>query len=175
MTWSRQQRNLPQLHAVLLFLPTIKLPFLLLFQLGCSLVGSVILFVLSRFSWWPVVPTVYPRIQWKDFVPGRLYRVESKRPFHVGHSTRKRKTWVLQFHHHLHFCKADYQMTLRNVLAESKGLSKAGRILFSKLGCLLSERTFQRKLSVFDARIDEHARYRPTSTFLSLSLVVLLL
>ena len=71
--------------------------------------------------------------------------------------------------------KADYQMTLRNVLAESKGLSKAGRILFSKLGCLLSERTFQRKLSVFDARIDEHARYRPTSTFLSLSLVVLLL
>jgi len=55
--------------------------------------------------------------------------------------------------------RADQQMTLRNVLAESTGLSKTGRILFSKLGCMLSERTFQRRLVEFDDVHDELARF----------------
>ena len=45
---------------------------------------------------------------------------------------------------------ADKQLLLRNLLADSKGMSKTGRVLFSKLGLLLSERTFQRRLNDMD-------------------------
>ena len=45
----------------------------------------------------------------------------------------------------------DAQILLRNVIADFKGMSKSGRIMFSKMGLLLSERTFQRRLAELDA------------------------
>ena len=38
----------------------------------------------------------------------------------------------------------DKQMSFRNVLAEAKGLSKVGRILFGKLGAVLSDTSYKR-------------------------------
>ena len=44
----------------------------------------------------------------------------------------------------------DKQILLRNVIADFKGLSKTGRIVFSKMGLMLNERSFQRHLNEMD-------------------------
>ena len=40
----------------------------------------------------------------------------------------------------------DHQMMFRTILAEGKGLSKQGRIIFSRLGYILAETTYRRRM-----------------------------
>jgi len=55
----------------------------------------------------------------------------------------------------------DNQVMARNLVAELRGLSKVGRTLFSKLGILLSERTYQRRLLDFDSHHEQRMRSPP--------------
>jgi hypothetical protein len=55
----------------------------------------------------------------------------------------------------------DSQIMVRNSVAEMKGLSKVGRVLFSRLGMLLSERTYQRRLLDLDAEVAAKLKYDP--------------
>ena len=53
---------------------------------------------------------------------------------------------------------ADKQVLMRNTVAEARGLSKAGRMIFAKVGMMLSERTYQRRMVSFE--ISHAARVR---------------
>lgn len=49
----------------------------------------------------------------------------------------------------------DLQMLFRNVVAEAKGLSKEGRIIFSKLGYFISDTTYRRRTAEY---LDQQAQ-----------------